>query len=264
MEGNLRKMKVSCNTNSIDYSLKLGDASILMNEQIGKNIKISFDGKINCVVCGRLIKKVVGQGFCYPCFTKSAENSDCIIRPELCRGHLGEGRDPAWEQENHVQPHVVYLANSSGLKVGVTRSSQILTRWIDQGASSAIILAETENRYLAGTIEVALKEHFADKTDWRKMLKNETLFIDLVKEKEEAEFLLPIHLSGYFSNNNTLYNLNFPVLKYPSKITSMGLEKNPVVEGVFNGIKGQYLYIGDSGVINIRNHSGYFVNIEFN
>jgi hypothetical protein len=96
------------------------------------------------------------------------------------------------------------------------------------------------------------------------MLKNETLFIDLVKEKEEVEFLLPIHLSGYFSNNNTLYNFNFPVLKYPSKITSMGLEKNPVIEGVFNGIKGQYLYIGDSGVINIRNHSGYFVNIEFN
>jgi hypothetical protein len=182
----------------------------------------------------------------------------------LCRGHLGEGRDPFWEKENHVQPHIVYLANSCGLKVGVTRATQIPTRWIDQGASAAIILAETENRYLAGSIEVALKEHFADKTDWRKMLKNEVIDIDLHKEKEEAEFLLPIHLSGYFSENNTLYNFNFPVKKYPQKIVSLGLEKNPIIEGDFNGIKGQYLYIGDSGVINIRNHSGYFVNIEFN
>ena len=264
MEGNLKKMKVNWNQDNIDYALKLGNTSILMNEHIGKYIKISFAGQINCVVCGRLTKKAFGQGFCYPCFTKSAENSDCIVRPELCRGHLGEGRDVEWEKENHVQPHIVYLANSSGLKVGVTRSTQIPTRWIDQGARSAIILAETENRYLAGAIEVALKEHFADKTDWRKMLKNDISEIDLLKEKEEAEYLLPIHLSGYFSDNNTLYNFNFPVKKYPQKINSLGLDKHPIVEGEFNGIKGQYLFIGDSGVINIRNHSGYFVEIEFN
>jgi hypothetical protein len=263
MEGNLKKMKVICDQNSINYTLKLGESTILMNEQIGKNFRLLFTGQINCIVCGRLTKKAFGQGFCYPCFTKSAENSECIIRPELCRGHLGEGRDVEWEKENHVQPHVVYLANSSGLKVGVTRSTQIPTRWIDQGASSAIILAETENRYLAGIIEVALKEHFADKTDWRKMLKNEIVGIDLLKEKEEAEFLLPIHLSGYFSSDNTLHTFNFPVLKYPQKVNSIGLDKYPLVEGVFNGIKGQYLYIGESGVFNIRNHSGYFVNIEF-
>lgn len=263
MNGNLEKMKVKQVGSLIEYRMILGENEILLNPEIGKKIKMIFSGQINCVECGKLTKKAFGQGFCYNCFAKSPENAECIIRPELCRGHLGLGRDPKWELEHHVQPHIVYLAQSSGLKVGVTRKTQIPTRWIDQGATKAIILAETENRYQAGVMEVELKSHFADKTDWRKMLKNEFEEVDLIEEKENAAFHLPSHLGSLISKEQMVYSFEYPVIKYPTKISSMGFDKTPLVEGDFNGIKGQYLFIGDN-VINIRNHSGYFIDVEFN
>ena len=123
---------------------------------VGKEISIQFCQAIYCCVCGQKIKKSFFQGFCYPCFQSSAEASECIIRPELCRAHLGCGRDVEWEKRNHDQPHFVYLAVSSGLKVGVTRKTYLVNRWMDQGASFGIRFAEVPNRYTAGLIEVAL------------------------------------------------------------------------------------------------------------
>ena len=138
----------------IKYSLHLSGDELNMNELLGQKLRIEFQGRINCVACGRATKKAFGQGFCYPCFANAPENAECIVRPELCEGHLGKGRDPEWELKYHVQPHFVYLAVSSGLKVGITRATQIPYRWIDQGASSAIILAEVPYRRLSGEIEV--------------------------------------------------------------------------------------------------------------
>ena len=182
MQGQLHKMRVVQNS-PIHYFLDLGE-SILMNQFLNKRIKITWKNKIQCINCQKETKKSFGQGFCYTCFSNSAQASPCIIRPELCRAHLGEGRDIAWEEKNHNQPHVVYLAQSDITKVGVTRSTQIPTRWIDQGAKAAIKVAETPNRYLAGILEIALKDHFSDKTNWQKMLKNEVNeHIDLVQEK---------------------------------------------------------------------------------
>lgn len=258
--GDLHKMHVE-HEQPIQYRLNLSD-EVLLNDYIGHEIKISFNGVIHCVNCGRSIRKAFGQGFCYPCFDTSAMNSPCIIKPELCRGHLGEGRDPEWEQKHHVQPHFVYLAVSSGLKVGVTRTTQVPTRWIDQGASYASIIAETSNRYEAGVIEVALKDSFADKTNWQRMLKNEVKDADISAIRGDLDQKIPPELHSYLKPQAEILRFEYPVIEYPSKVKSQKLEKVKTLEGKLMGIKGQYLLFDDGRVINIRNHSGYEVSLE--
>jgi len=259
--GNLRKMSVRLGE-EVEYTLNLS-SDVGMNELVGQEIHLEWLGKINCTNCGKVTKNSFGQGFCYTCFSTAPESAECIIRPELCRAHLGEGRDPAWEERNHNQPHVVYLAASSAIKVGITRETQVPTRWIDQGASSAIRLAETPNRYQAGVVEVALKEFFTDKTHWQKMLKNDIdESIDLVEAKWELEEHLPGDIVDLFSENDEIIELNYPVLAYPEKVKSLSFEKTPTVRGRLAGVKGQYLIFDTGEVINIRKHTGYHVEIK--
>lgn len=246
----------------VQYGLRLSDEKVPLNEWLGKPITLTYEDRINCVSCGRVTVKSFAQGFCFPCFQKSPDNSECIIRPELCRGHLGEGRDHAWEQEHHVQPHVVYLALSSGVKVGVTRSTQMPTRWIDQGASKAIVLAETPNRYLAGIIEVALKNFITDKTNWQRMLKGEESPESLSEVKQLLRDKLPEEAAPYFSTDGPLLEIKYPVIKHPSKVTSVSFDKLRDISGTLSGIKGQYLMFDDGRVINIRTHSGYLVTFR--
>lgn len=261
VEGNLHKMKATL-ADPIEYRLALSD-EVCMNDFIGKSITLKWTGQINCESCGKITKKSFGQGFCYSCFISAPEAAECILRPELCRAHLGEGRDPEWEQKHHNQPHVVYLAASSSVKVGITRASQVPTRWIDQGASSAIRLAEVPNRYEAGRIEVALKDFFTDKTSWQRMLKNEVdESIDLEEEKWSLEDQLPNDITAYFSENDEIIELNYPVEEFPEKVKSISFDKFPTIEGTLSGIKGQYLLFDDGRVLNIRKHSGYYVEIS--
>ena len=269
-KGELRKMPASLNGNNVvEYGFKLFDTAsgeeqlIPLNKLIGKNISMKFEGNIFCINCGRKTKTSFAQGFCFPCFKNSPENSECIIRPELCRAHLGEGRDPEWEEEHHNKPHYVYLAATDKVKVGVTRDHQIPTRWIDQGASSAIKLAKTPNRYLAGVIEVALKDTFDDKTNWQSMLKNDVdADIDLLETKHELEPLLPADIAEYITDEDEITQIEYPVIAYPKKIKTINLDKITSFEGKLMGIKGQYLLLDNDRVINIRKYAGYQVSFE--
>lgn len=270
IEGEIRKMSVHLNDEDIvEYKMIFFDSvtqeekSIPLNEHIGKKISLAFSGEIYCKKCGNKTKTSYNQGFCYKCFKNAPESAECIIRPELCRAHLGEGRDVEWEEKNHNQPHYVYLAATDVVKVGVTRSAQIPTRWIDQGASEAIILAETPNRYLAGVIEVALKSEFTDKTNWRKMLLNHIdESIDLEEIKWRLEELLPSDIAEYFSEEDDVTTIDYPVLEYPIKITSLNLDKSPEIKGRLLGIKGQYFLLDSGRVINIRRHTSYKVKFQ--
>jgi hypothetical protein len=244
----------------VQYTLTLDGTEISMNELIGEVIHISFEGRINCINCGRLTKKSYGQGFCYPCFIKAPQNAECIVRPELCKAHLGEGRDVEWEKEHHLKPHTVYLALTDAVKVGVTRSTQVPTRWIDQGARQAMPIAEVPYRYLAGRIEVALKGHFTDKTNWRNMLKN--VINDELRLKDFcglAQENLPEELQAYNVEQCPITDIHYPVITYPTKVKSLGLDKNPQISGRLMGIRGQYFILEDGQVFNVRNHSGYYV-----
>jgi hypothetical protein len=261
MKGILHKMSTELG-NPIQYSLKW-ETPIVMNNFIGKLIRLEFLGTITCRKCEKVTKKSFGEGFCYPCFASAPEAAECIIRPELCRAHLGEGRDVEWEESNHNQPHVVYLAASDVVKVGVTRSTQVPTRWIDQGAMSAIRLAETPNRYEAGRLEVELKAMFSDKTNWQRMLKNEfDETIDLEEEKWSLHEQLPEDLTEFFSEDDEIIEMDFPVLEFPTKVTSMSFDKEPIIEGTLMGIKGQYLIFDGGRVLNIRKHTSYHVEIS--
>ncbi|MGJ8661895.1 MAG: DUF2797 domain-containing protein [Bacteroidota bacterium] len=261
MKGILHKMKTELG-NPIQYSLNW-ETPILMNDFIGKPLRLEFAGIITCRKCEKVTKKSFGEGFCYPCFANAPEAAECIIRPELCKAHLGEGRDVEWEEANHNQPHVVYLAASDIVKVGVTRSTQVPTRWIDQGAMSAIRLAETPNRFEAGRLEVELKAMFSDKTNWQRMLKNEfDESIDLEEEKWTLHEQLPEDLTEFFSENDEIIEMNFPVLEFPLKVKSLSFDKEPVIEGTLMGIKGQYLIFDGGRVLNIRKHTSYHVEIS--
>lgn len=260
--GNLLKMTSVYNT-PVDYYLTLENEQIHVNKLLGQNIKISFAGLINCIKCGRKTNKSFSQGFCYPCFTTAPEAEPAVVSPELDMAHLGISRDMEWAKTHSLIDHFVYLAVSSGLKVGVTRHTQIPTRWIDQGASYAIKLAKTPYRNLAGQIEVELKKHFADKTNWRNMLANiYDSQINLLEEKNRASALLSTDLRKYITEDNEISHISYPVLEYPTKVNSLNLDKNPVFEGKLMGIKGQYLIFANGIVMNIRSHGGYFVNFE--
>ena len=258
--GQLMKMRVQ-HDEVVQYRLPVGDEKIDMNARIGAPISLSFDGEIRCISCDKPTKKSFGQGFCYPCFRSAPEASECIIRPELCRAHEGEARDMEWAKRHCLRDHIVYLAKSSAIKVGITRDSQIPTRWIDQGASEAIEFARTPNRYTAGLVEVALKEHLTDRTNWRRMLKNEIADDDLIEIKAALSTELDHELEPYLTSNVEVTQIEYPVSRFPDKVKSVGFDKYPQIDGELLGIKGQYLLLDDDRVLNIRKHQGYLISI---
>ncbi|HZH71745.1 MAG TPA: DUF2797 domain-containing protein [Mariniphaga sp.] len=262
-EGNILKMRTEA-ANPISYSLPIGENLLPLNPLIGKEIKLQFNGQINCIACGKKTKRSFGQGYCYKCLQIVPEVSESVIRPELSRSHFGISRDQEWAEIHDLTDHYVYLAVACDLKVGVTRHHQIPYRWIDQGASYAIRLSHTPNRHIAGVIEVFLKRHIADRTNWQGMLKscgNES--INLIEEKRKAHDLLPAELKKYTCPDDTVTELIYPMIEYPLLVKSLTFDKTPFIEGVLNGIKGQYLVFNNGTVLNIRKHSGYFIQVDY-
>lgn len=267
--GRLRKMPAEAG-NPVAYSIAVGDTRIPLNDLIGRPLRLDFDGVIRCIHCDRKTNKSFNQGFCYPCFRKLAACDSCIMSPEKCHYHLGTCREPEWGETHCMVEHVVYLANSSGLKVGITRASQVPTRWIDQGAVDAIPMVRVATRYLAGLVEVACKAHVADRANWRAMLKGDVPELDLVGERQrmlglisdDLESLRQAHGQDSIREvDEQGLGLSYPVQVWPAKIKTHNLDKSPEVEGVFEGIKGQYLIL-DTGVINIRKFTGYEVRFR--
>ena len=260
-EGVLTKMQTEL-ANPIQYYLVFENSFLNLNQLLDKELEISFQG-YQCLHCGKK-KKIFRQGYCYDCYMSSASVGDWIMKPELSTAHLDiEDRDLDYERKVQLQPHIVYLALSSEVKVGVTRGTQIPTRWIDQGAVQAIPILELPNRYLAGITEVALKNNYADKTNWQKMLKNEVPQVDLIQERIKAGNFLPNEVRDYYAENNSLlYEFHYPVLTYPKKVASLSLDKTPFFQGKLSGIKGQYLLFQDGTVFNVRTFEGYVVKIS--
>jgi hypothetical protein len=261
-KGVLRKMQTEF-SQPIQYYLIFEKDFLNMNQLLGKTITIQFI-EYQCLNCN-LNKEIYRQGFCKSCFFEIPQAADWIMRPELSTAHLNkEDRDLDYEKRAQLQPHIVYLANSSNVKVGVTRKNQVPTRWIDQGAHEALEIVEVPNRYLAGITEVALKEHVADKTNWRKMLKNDIIDERLTDWKQKLKNYIPKEVLNYFIENNKETHIIFPVLKYPEKPKSLNLKKENSFTGKLSGIKGQYLIFKDNTVFNVRANEGLVVSITIN
>jgi hypothetical protein len=261
IQGALLKMRSELN-DPVDYFLHIGDEKLHVNELIDNVVSIKYLNEIHCIRCGRKTSKSFHQGYCYPCFRTAPETDACILKPELCKAHEGISRDMEWAKEHCLQDHIVYLAISSGLKVGVTRIAQVPTRWIDQGASYAIKIAQVPNRNTAGLIEVDLKKHFADKTNWRNMLTNK---IDtetkLLEQKHKARDVVKKDYAQYFIDDNEIVEIKYPVAEYPAKVKSINFDKESEVSGKLRGIKGQYLIFENGIVFNVRRHNGFEVEL---
>ena len=268
--GNLRKMK-GVLKNPIEYQFIIGEHEILLNALLGKKIKMHFTGLIHCIHCGRKTNKSFQQGYCFPCLRRLNECNLCTIHPERCRVEEGACDANDWAHAHCTQKHIVYLANTSAIKVGITRETQQPTRWIDQGAKQALPIFQVSNRFQAGIIEVAIKKYVSDRTNWRQMLKQDADDVDLKSARdqllEQAKEGIKKIVAQYQTDeikkitDADIIEFSYPILEYPEKISSLSLDKTPEVEGVLRGIKGQYLIL-ECGVINIRKFGGYEVAFE--
>lgn len=271
LSGQMTKMAVTLPGSGIaDYAMKLGEGAVAMNALLGQTVSLRFTGEIHCLNCQRLTKKSYSGGFCFPCSQRLAQCDLCFMKPELCHYDQGTCREPEWGEAVCMQDHVVYLANSSGLKVGITRITQIPTRWIDQGATQALPIFRVSSRFQSGLVEVMFKRHVSDRTDWRKMLKGEAERLDLAAERDrllescEDEITALQQRVGdgaiQFLPNEQCVDIAYPVTQYPAKISALNFERTPRISGRLEGIKGQYLIL-DCGVLNIRKFSGYMVEM---
>ena len=269
-QGIIRKMRTRLEQ-PVSYGARFGDEEVPFNPFLEKEIKLHYSGNIFCVHCGRKSSKSFNQGYCYPCFQSLAQCDSCIIHPERCHFEQGSCREPAWGEKYCMQDHIVYLANSSGLKVGITRATQAPTRWIDQGATQALAVMRVRSRLQSGVLEVMFKQHVADKTNWRDMLKGAAVELDMAAERDRLLAACQGAISeledqfGFFAISKLSgiepVSIEYPVAQYPEKISSFNFDKDPEVSGKLLGIKGQYLIL-DGGVINLRRFSGYEVELS--
>lgn len=270
-EGGIRKMRSELGEGRVEYALPIGDSSVPLNALLGQSISLSFLGAIHCVSCARKTKKSFNQGFCYPCFQRLAQCDSCIMSPQKCHYAAGTCREPEWGDANCMVDHFVYLANTSGLKVGITRHTQLPTRWIDQGATQALPAFRVASRLDSGLVEIAFAAHVADKTAWQRMLKGANDPMDLHAERARlteicADAIQELREQRGIDAITTLdagdvTEIDYPVLEYPAKVKSMTFDKMPEVAGTLLGIKAQYLIL-DTGVINMRRHAGYQVALS--
>lgn len=269
LTGTLRKLRARHDT-PVSYTLPVGSEHLALNEHLGKALKLSYTGNIYCIHCGRKTSKSFNQGFCYPCFQTLAQCDSCIMAPEKCHYDAGTCREPVWGEEHCMQDHIVYLANSSGLKVGITRASQVPVRWIDQGAVQALAVLRVRTRQQSGFAEHVFRQHITDRTNWRAMLRDETETMDLLAERDRLLTECRQELDdlrqqfGLHAISEVIgvepVHISYPVLEYPTRLNSFNLDKDGTVEGTLLGIKGQYLIL-DTGVINIRKYTAYEVEV---
>lgn len=267
-DGDLQKMQShKALDDSVSYSLVCGAHRIPLAEQLGRRIRLDFSGSIHCIHCGKATRKSFSQGYCFPCFQRLAQCDTCIMSPEKCHFPAGTCREPDWAETHCRVPHIVYLSNASGLKVGITRETQMPTRWIDQGAVQALPVFRVRERRLSGLIESALREFVSDRTQWQQMLKGDPVLLDLAESAKGLSERISARVGEIRQTEGDgsvemLHlpetRLRYPVLTYPAKIKSLNPEKTPTLEGELLGIKGQYLIL-DSGCLNIRKHTGYHV-----
>lgn len=270
MSGNLRKMVTEL-ASDVQYHLPIGDERVHLNPLIGSHLSLSYTGTINCIECDRKSNKSFSQGYCFPCFRRLAACDSCIMSPEKCHYDGGTCREPDWAQTHCFVDHIVYLANTSGVKVGITRHSQVPTRWMDQGATQAQPIARVQHRQLSGLLETALAQHVKDKTAWQTMLKGNGEAVSLEEKRQELMRLCEDDIRALqdrfglqalqLLEDEPSVSINYPVVEFPTKVSAHNFDKNPQVEGKLMGIKGQYLLL-DTGVLNIRKFGGYHIELE--
>jgi hypothetical protein len=265
VDGGLEKMRVHPG-DPAGYCLVLRapapeeDRVVDLNSFINKGLRIEFNGRITCCHCALETRKSYGEGYCYGCFRRLARCDLCVVSPARCHFAQGTCREPAWGEAFCMQPHLVYLANASGAKVGITRLGQEQTRWLDQGAVQALLIASAGSRHLAGVLEAALARHVSDRTDWRAMVGGEPPAVDLPALRDRLRDLVTAP-PGVRWLEADVQRLRYPVLRYPDQPARLRLQRDEPIAGRLIGIKGQYLLF-EHGVFNVRQHRSCHVRVS--
>lgn len=266
--GPLEKMPVELGVDGrVRYQLSLGPQTVDVNAAIGRRLRLSYGGAIQCLGCGQGTRRSFRQGYCYQCSISLARCDYCVLQPTRCHYDRGTCREPQWAAGYCLIPHHVYLSNTSGLKVGLTRGHQALTRWIDQGAIQAVALWTAPSRRIAALLEQAITAVIRDSTDWRGMLRGQTVPRDLLADAPAARQALAqsglnlAELGVTVIDSPNVQTIAYPVKRYPTALHSLNLDHQAVVEGVLEGVKAQYLLL-DCGVLNVRKFAGYQIQWE--
>lgn len=249
--------------NPVQYRWELDGSVQSINDWLGRRVRISFCGEQRCIACGKAVKRLYQNGYCFPCVTTLAETDLCIVKPHECHLHLGTCRDETFAATHCTVPHTVYLGVSSHAKVGLTRKHREFTRWLDQGAIRATAFAEVPTRRDAGMLEMEIAAWLPDKTNWRKMVCGEVEEADLAALAEEAAARIDEKWSAHVIRERVVHEFNYPVLAdRETRPKSLSLERAPV-EGLLVGARGQYLLF-EEGVVNIRKHAGMLLEAVAN
>lgn len=260
----LKKMRVLAVEGTARYYLDAGDFPLAVDQFLGKTIRISATGRKVCNGCQQDVPSLFRMGYCTPCFYSHPAAGASLVSPEKSTAHLGiEDRNLEYEKALQLQPHVVYLAHTGAVKVGVTRAHQKETRWLDQGADEALVVAVTTNRYEAGLLEVHLKQFFPDKTQWQSMVTGKRApSLHWPDERQKALQTFAPEWQPWVQPDAQPWNVHYPVLHYPQKATARGLDRTPSWEAKLTGIRGQYLLFDDQSVFNVRGHEGHEVRMQ--
>ncbi|WGH25642.1 MAG: DUF2797 domain-containing protein [Candidatus Shikimatogenerans bostrichidophilus] len=206
------------------------------------------------------------NGYCKHCFFNYFNLG--IFHPYKCTSHLNiEKINLKKEKKLELQDHYIYISFTGNIKVGITLKKNLIKRLMDQGATKAIIIAKTPNRYLSGIIENICKKKIPDRTNYIKMLTN-NIYINKIYlinlKKKILKYILKISkkLKKFFYKKNKIYNFIYPIIKYPKKIKNFNLLKTKKIKDKLIGIKGQYLIFSNDTVLNINNHLGYSINLK--
>lgn len=264
--GPLRSLRARAAT-PVEYLLRAGDKEMPLNALIGAQLEIDWSGRIVCIACGRDTPRSYSQGHCWTCLQTLASCDRCIVKPELCHFAAGTCREPEWGRRFCMQAHIVYLANSSGLKVGITRETNVPGRWLDQGAAQAIALLRVGTRLDAGLWEDALRAHVSDRTDWRAMLRGTPAAQDMAAAGEALLAKIDSRATNLPAAERLLdadrqsQSFEFPAPRLEGSVRAANLDKQPQVCDRLLGIKAQYL-VFERQVFNVRRHAGYEVNVR--
>ncbi len=238
----------------------------MLNDRLGQAVTLELHAPYHCIHCGKTARKLFGGGHCYDCFSALARCDLCVMSPERCHFAAGTCREPEWGEAFCMQPHVVYLSNTSGPKIGITRADRVLRRWLDQGATQALVIGQVATRHAAGLVEAHFKRTMNDRTDWRRLVSGRGVEADLVAlaqqlyQDKTAPAMQWGHSVGEYISG--LVNIEYPLLGYsPPQQVPLTLEQPTYTDNLV-GIIGQYLLFS-RGALNLGAYRGMQLSIEF-
>ena len=246
----------------VEYALLLDEQRISLSAQVGQSIRLKFLGQSTCGNCHVSVNKLEGGGYCKNCFFSLARCDRCFVSPERCHFAQGTCREPQWGESYCMQPHVVYLANSSGPKVGITRADRNFYRWLSQGAVQGMVIAHAKTRRDAGLLEVAIKSKVSDKTNWRRMVSMQPQNLDLLQLARQLQSAIELPEGTQWVSAMIGHDLAYPIQSHAPAQRLIISETNPELLDNLHGIKGQYLLLSQ-GAFNVAAHGGMTVEVEF-